>query len=510
MEVLERLGLETSQRENEHFATTLPDRVVASIEQNMPENSSRQLVDESSGIADESYQFRVVLPLKRSLNSCRQSVVTEHIRVHHNLKIFINILNPDGHISQLCLRNLIHLFISPHTPINDDQSIATPLTAVRNPLASVDEAFDCTPPPTYGTHILDQLYEDIDTSGYISGITTPYHFLSRAQSSENLDHVFGPPAGAQSTEHSDSESNRSSSSINDSAAIQLQTRLAALQDRRPSIASIAGDTPIATQAPQTAPSSTNNSPHLDPAIFVDHSNPSMPHSNRNSSIFHRRSHAVSLRNSLHLTPNALAPHQGTDAAQQQRTAPPTQILFNLDELNRVPSYNAAVNAAPPTTGSPDSDTLPSYDFAVGLAPQPSGPPTPPADAEDSGSGTDAAASGLLYHPSGIRLGHGHQINHSAAVPGHLRHSPSPPLMPCDTQGLPNYPGTHSSLGSGLLNAPQRAHIRGRSVGAVPEHVLQAGQAQRDQMRGSSSGLAGAIGGGSLHALWNGMRRGSLS
>jgi arrestin-related trafficking adapter 4/5/7 len=511
MEVLERLGLETAHTDDQHFATTLPDKVVASVEQNMPQNTTRQLVDESSGLLDESYQFRVVLPLKRSLNSCRQSVVTDHIRVHHNLKVFVNIHNPDGHISQLCLRNLIHLYISPSTPINDDQSIATPLTAVRNPLG-LEEAFDPTPPPTYGTHLLDQLYEDIDTSGYISGITTPYNFLSRAQSSENL-HVFPPLAAPQSAEQSDSGSNRSSSSINDAAAIQLQTRLQALRDRRPSIASIAGDTPIATQPPQTVPSA-NNSPRLDPAIFIDQpANPSAPHSNRNSSILHRRSQAISLRNSMHLTPNALAPLQpGTDIVQQ-RTAPPTQLMFNLAELNRVPSYNAAVNATPPAVSSSGSETLPSYDFAVGLAPHPSAPPTPPADSDDSGAGTSgiAAASDMQSPPSSHQGGHGsgHARHNSKAVVSHIRRSPSPPLMLCDAQGLSNYATEiHHPLGSSFLNAPQRAHVRGQSVGAVHEHVLQA--EQQGQRRGSAAGLAGAIGGGSLHALWNGMRRGSVT
>lgn len=498
MELLERLGLETSKQGEEHFATTLADKVVASTEQNIPANASRQLIEPTSGIADESYHFRAVLPLKKSLNLYRQSVSTEHIKIYHNLKVYVNIHNPDGHISQLCLRNLIHIYISPHTPINDDQSIATPITAIQNPLNPLDDAFDATPPPTYGTHVLDQLYEDIDPSGFISGLTTPSHFLSRAQSSENLAGLFATPAGPnhQSAEPSEAGSNRSSSSVTDASALQLQTRLQALRDRRPSISSVTADTPTAA-APDT---SNNNSPHLDSLIF-DVVPASPPISNRNSSIFNRRSRAQSLRNSMHLAPPAM-----TDLVSQH-SAPSIQPVFNLEELNRIPSYRTAVRAPPPVNISPDSEGLPSYDFAVGLASSVGGPrtpPTPPSDSDDynhhGGSSSSNNNNNMFAHTLAAPSPHLDATSRLAPA--------SPPLgapssRHCMNSALPDYhEARHPGVGF-RPRAPQRAHIRGISVGAVPDNVLRT---EADTTQGPRNSVP--IGGGSLHGLWGGTRRGS--
>ena len=54
-------------------------------------------------------------------------------------------------------------------------------------------------PPLYGQHLLDQLYEDIDPSGFMtpgpaSGINTPFYGHSRQGSSDNLAAMVGPNA----------------------------------------------------------------------------------------------------------------------------------------------------------------------------------------------------------------------------------------------------------------------------------------------------------------------------
>lgn len=98
MEIIERVTLNTDQG---RFKTRQSDHVVTSEEFDLPENALEPLTEETSGFADESYHFKLTLPLQKSLNKCRQTVDTEHIKVWHNLKIYINLHNPDGHVSQV-------------------------------------------------------------------------------------------------------------------------------------------------------------------------------------------------------------------------------------------------------------------------------------------------------------------------------------------------------------------------------------------------------------------------
>jgi hypothetical protein len=512
MELLERVSLELSKPgENDISATSLGDKVVAMVEQKKPQDVSQQMIEQTSGQPDESLHFRVELPLKKSLNSCRQTVHTDHIKIYHNLKIYVNIHNPDGHVSQLCLRHLVHIFISPHTQIREDQSIETPVTASQNPSVSTGEIFDSTPPPQYGTHILDQLYEDIDTSGFMSGVTTPNHFLSRHQSTENLAGQF---AATDSGEQSDHESHRSSGFITDVAAVQLQTRLQTLQDRRPSIASISSGLP-------TPPVITAEFPPLislpatagEPAITLEPPTPVSPLSTSSSSLLNRRGRATSLRNSMFLSPSS-----ALDIPTPQRTAPASQITFDLDALNRIPSYDAAIRAPLPEPPSPSSEGLPSYDIACGLATAPSSPslmsrhdsltsstqspPTPPLDAEEH------APPPVLCPP----------IPAALAVPLHF--ATTPPLQQGESPAPTRFGGfLHPDLAPnvGRLNRPPRAHYRGHmrssSVnveGEAERRVMMEVQARQQAADKERRRPSLAIGGTNLLGLWNGLRRGSIA
>jgi hypothetical protein len=101
-----------------------------------------------SGIPDQSYHFRVTLPLPKSLNKMRQSVDTDHIKIFHNLKVYVNLHNPDGHISQLLVRNLLHIYISPNLPVGEDQTIH----ANENQVAAASRNYENgqqEAPPTY-------------------------------------------------------------------------------------------------------------------------------------------------------------------------------------------------------------------------------------------------------------------------------------------------------------------------------------------------------------------------
>jgi hypothetical protein len=115
MEVLERVQLTTGEgRVNQNSK----DTVVATHEQEMPSNALPVGPEDMDGIGiptdeclnfDESHRFKVTLPLERSLNKARQSVETDHLKVFHNLKIYVNLHNPDGHISQVRLHFVLQI-----------------------------------------------------------------------------------------------------------------------------------------------------------------------------------------------------------------------------------------------------------------------------------------------------------------------------------------------------------------------------------------------------------------
>lgn len=492
MEVIERVTLETDKDGDNWQTSTLSDKTVAKIDQQLPEDSSRRLVEESTGIADESYHFKVTLPLQRSLNTCRQSVNTDNIKVYHNLKIFVNIHNPDGHISQLCLRNLIHLYISPHMRIDEDQVMTPPAQALNDPILGLDLPSPDAP-PTYGTHLLDQLYDDIDMSGFHSGMATPAHFMSRQQSTENLAARLAaalPASGPASGPASESNSSRASS-ITDSAALQLQNRLAALQDLGLSVPVVA-----------------------EPAISRSHS----PAPEENQPRSGMQSGLSSARHSIYSThqrrrsntgPNQyFLPNAGVDQSYTPptpplaagdsnlfppsftrpglaRSSPPQAFAFG-NELNRVPSYNTAIRSpymphSPNLAGLPETE-LPTYEHVLSLtnAPNtpmmPAFPVTPPSDTDSAGNPFNQ--SHLSSQP---RL---------TKVRSHTRASSELPTIP------PN---------ALLIQGPSN---RRNSNPPLPPNASRSGLIEDSSSAAHRRRSGMIMGGGSLAGFWQGMRRGS--
>lgn len=188
------------------------DVQVAVTEGDMPSNSARMVpngVDDADALFDESHRFSMKLELPRSLKNCRQSVDTENIRLTHKLRLYVNLKNPEGHTSQLLVKNHVHLFISPNLPPNEDQSVVVD-AHILNQQAIQDEV-NQNAPPTYGLHQLDELYNDIDPSGFMtpggyhsmmgSGANTPFYAQSRSGSAEDLaslDAVAHQPGGGAS------------------------------------------------------------------------------------------------------------------------------------------------------------------------------------------------------------------------------------------------------------------------------------------------------------------------
>jgi arrestin-related trafficking adapter 4/5/7 len=80
----------------------------------------------------------------------------------------------------------ISIFISPNLPLDDDGN----LVEQAHP-AGIEVDHGAIAPPGYGEHVLDQLYEEMDVTGFQtpaiqSGVSSPFYIQSRSGSQENL------------------------------------------------------------------------------------------------------------------------------------------------------------------------------------------------------------------------------------------------------------------------------------------------------------------------------------
>lgn len=200
MELVEcrQLFCENSGRRISHQS----DIIVEHKEAHMPDNSAHLVpegIEDPDQLFDESHRFTMTLDLPKSLKRCRQSVDTDFLRLTHKLRIYVNLLNPEGHTSQLLVKNQVRLFISPNLPPNEDQSVVVDHNII-NADALRDEA-NQNAPPIYGMHQMDELYSDIDPSGFMtpggplslanSGANTPLYGHSRSGSAEDLASLAG-------------------------------------------------------------------------------------------------------------------------------------------------------------------------------------------------------------------------------------------------------------------------------------------------------------------------------
>jgi hypothetical protein len=183
------------------------DSHVVTKEGHMPGNSENRVpegVEEADQLFDECHRFSMTLELPKSLKNCRQSVDTENLRITHKLRLYVNLLNPEGHTSQLLVKNHVHLFISPNLPPGEDLSVVVDPNVLSR--QAMQDEVNQNAPPTYGLHQLDSLYNDIDPSGFMtpgghasmanSGANTPFYAHSRAGSEENLPSMDAVADGA--------------------------------------------------------------------------------------------------------------------------------------------------------------------------------------------------------------------------------------------------------------------------------------------------------------------------
>ncbi|KIW04267.1 uncharacterized protein PV09_04569 [Verruconis gallopava] len=383
MEILERVQLKTDAGRFKDFSK---DVVVASHEQDMPDNILPERVEETSGIPDQSHHFKVTLPLPKSLNKMRQSVDTEHIKIFHNLKVYVNLHNPDGHISQLLVRNLLHIFISPNLPVGDDQTIQGNAAQVAS-VSHNNENGQLEAPPTYELHQLDQLYDDIDPSAFLSGANTPYRALSRHNSDEDLRTNLDSTTINNTYINSGSRTPGLIGEASSPSAAQLQRRLAELQGHDGQI-----DEDFTHPTPRNSPRQTARVPR-----------------------------AVSFRGSYHQNLNQLSSQSPPNHSDCFHSVVTPEGEYDMDALTRIPSYSTAVRT-PVVTPPSSYYELPTYDIAVSTPSSPQHLPVQPPRAHTAchvgeprrqSSLSGSSDSGSIRN---FDLSNGHAINGSSNGP----------------------------------------------------------------------------------------------
>lgn len=141
----------------------------------------------------EGWVMSTTLDLPRKIGKCVQDVNVQGIKVRHKLKMVVALKNPDGHISELRATLPVTIFLSPNMPLDDEGNLVH-----GTPLSASPEEARVMAPPTYGDHVLDEIFRDADdntglqtpgilpTSGGTSGMASPFYAHSRAGSSENV------------------------------------------------------------------------------------------------------------------------------------------------------------------------------------------------------------------------------------------------------------------------------------------------------------------------------------
>ena len=324
---------------------------VAQLGMDFPEQSRVMYDGETADnpmMADEMYKFKATLPLPRSLNRCRQDVDSHQINVTHRFKLMVNIHNPEGHISQLVCRLPVKIFISPNLPINESNEVQQLANGMTHETLNHTETV-VVAPPEYGRHQLDQLFSDMDATGFMSrapsdpGSPGEPDSQSRRSSEENLSSLDGMTNGVANGDALDDDGSLS-------PAI-LRSRLTDLQERDSSLN--ARSSAVSFRHSPSGGVSPNPG-ILDTTGSQLRSNPSSQPGSYNATI-RRQSPPAS------------------DSGDESTSTEVRQRDYNMDHLTRVPSYGAALRTR--TTITSLTDGPPSYVEATSRPPSPQ-PPNP--------------------------------------------------------------------------------------------------------------------------------------
>ncbi|KAH7319761.1 arrestin domain-containing protein [Stachybotrys elegans] len=188
------------------------EREVASWKFQLPKEECWQNMIEDTG--QEGWVATKKLDLPKRLRQCVQDINSHGIKVRHKIRLTVALHNPDGHISELRATLPVSIFISPNVHLDEQGNLVH-----QEPSASAQSGSEDGPvaPPGYGEHVLDQLYADVDMSGFRtpgfatpgfaspgmqSGVNSPLYAQSRTGSVENLaamaDSMAITPAALQS------------------------------------------------------------------------------------------------------------------------------------------------------------------------------------------------------------------------------------------------------------------------------------------------------------------------
>ena len=339
---------------------------VAKSDMDFPENS-RVMYDEESVdnpiLADEMYKFQATLALPKSLNVCRQDVDNHNINISHRFKLMVNIHNPEGHVSQLVCRLPVKLFISPNLPVDERNEVsASPINGVSEGELNRGET-QLVAPPEYGRHQLDQMYSDIDTSGFMSragsGPGTPAGIFaqSRRGSHENVLSINGVADSDPAAHHGSAMPSL------------LHSRLADLQEGNAGLRQAQG------VSRNHSPSGGNS-----PAPGTESNGGTNDHSPERTAPERSGSHP----RLVGLVPNGNAgsyfPPAGSAGQSPHGSAPMSRRTsdehnpevhaqdYDMSTLSRVPSYGAALRT--PGAITPFTEGPPSYVEATSRPPSP--------------------------------------------------------------------------------------------------------------------------------------------
>ena len=227
-------------------------------------------------------------------------------------------------------------------PIDDDNNLVNRGSQTVSAAAAMDELT----PPQYGEHQFDQLYNDIDPTGYItpaggpSGMSTPFQSQSRSVSTDNLASLAGVASS-------------------DFAANMLQSRLHNLN--MTSINRFTQD--------RSHPSNSADGQHEDGDASGTCFSASVSCGNHCCHSGHE-GHQESSINS-----NTVSRRESEEDSVTSGSVTPQHIEYSAKSLAQVPSYTTALQSQ---TRTPVNDGLPTYQSATGNPPPTISLPQPPA------------------------------------------------------------------------------------------------------------------------------------
>lgn len=294
----------------------------------------RDMIDDTG---QEGWVMNTSLDLPGKLTMCLQDTNVQGIKIRHKLKVVVALKNPDGHVSELRATLPVTIFISPNMPLDEEGNLVRQL-----PQGAAAQEIVTIAPPSYNEHVLDQLYEDIESTGLQtpatqSGVSSPAYGHSRSGSAENL-----------------------------SALSSLAVAPAALSSRLQSMSMDLSRRNTSLNMMTTSGSSMTGQP-----------GGTTPHRMVDSAISSAPSSAPLTRQNSDERPS------GCESPEQ----------LDLSEMCKVPSYQTARNTPARTIVNAPGFLLPDYQTAVN-----SSPPSPEAT-EIADPMTTTAASTVVSAPS---------------------------------------------------------------------------------------------------------------